>query len=94
MQTKIEFRKQQLKKLTSATLETKASGSKLAKKLFTTDIWQQAQTVGLTMAGELEVPTEVISIQAKREGKKFFIRARCQNARWSFYQRIRKKILR
>lgn len=72
MQTKIEFRKQQLKKLTSATLETKASESKLAKKLFTTDIWQQAQTVGLTMAGELEVPTEVISIQAKREGKKVF----------------------
>ncbi len=71
MQTKIEFRKRQLEKLANATLETNASGSKLAEKLFATDMWQQAQTVGLTLAGEIEVPTELISIQAKREGKKF-----------------------
>ena len=91
MQTKIEFRKRQLEKLANATLETNASGSKLAEKLFATDMWQQAQTVGLTLAGEIEVPTELISIQAKREGKKFFIRARCRGARWSFYQRIQKR---
>ncbi len=72
MQTKIEFRKRQLEKLANATLETNASGSKLAEKLFATDMWQQAQTVGLTLAGEIEVPTELISIQAKREGKKVF----------------------
>ena len=72
MQTKIEFRKRQLEKLANATLETNASGSKLAEKLFATDMWQQAHTVGLTIAGEIEVPTELISIQAKREGKKVF----------------------
>ena len=72
MQTKIEFRKRQLEKLANATLETNASGSKLAEKLFATDMWQQAQTVGLTLAGEIEVPTELISSQAEREGKKVF----------------------
>lgn len=72
MQTKIEFRKRQLEKLANNTLETNASGSKLAEKLFMTDIWQQAQTIGLTMAGKIEVPTEMISIQAKREGKRVF----------------------
>ena len=44
MQTKIEFRKRQLEKLANATLQTNASGSKLAEKLFATDMWQQAQT--------------------------------------------------
>ncbi|WP_289190041.1 5-formyltetrahydrofolate cyclo-ligase [Ligilactobacillus animalis] len=75
MQTKIEFRKQQLEKLANNTLETNASGSKLAEKLFMTDIWQQAQTIGLTMAGKIEVPTEMISVQAKREGKRVFLSA-------------------
>ena len=80
MQTKIEFRKRQLEKLANATLETNASGSKLAEKLFATDMWQQAQTVGLTLAGEIEVPTELISIQAKREGKKSFLSAHVAGA--------------
>lgn len=72
MQTKKEFRKLQIKRMQESQAETREAGALLAKKLFSTKLWQDAKTIGLVKATPLEVPTDVISKQAKLEGKTIY----------------------
>ncbi|MBD5068827.1 MAG: 5-formyltetrahydrofolate cyclo-ligase [Lactobacillus sp.] len=69
MEDKATFRKKQLQKLAQAKQETNQVALNLATKLFLTPEWQQAKTIGITRAGELEIPTDQLIRQAENEGK-------------------------
>lgn len=64
------FRQQQLTKLATQKEATKEAAQHLLAKLVQTSAWKNARSIGVTLAGEIEVPTEALIQKAYAEGKK------------------------
>lgn len=64
------FRKQQLSKLVAQKEVTQEAGQLLLAKLLQTSAWKEARSIGVTLATEIEVPTETLIQKAYAEGKK------------------------
>lgn len=70
---KKEFRLEQLKRLKEFSAQTKAESIELAAKLFETEAWQNAQTIGTTVSSPIEVDTALIMQVAQQQGKKVYL---------------------
>lgn len=64
------FRQQQLTKLAAQKEATKEAAQHLLAKLVQTSAWKNVRSIGVTLAGEIEVPTEALIQKAYAEGKK------------------------
>ena len=69
MPSKAEFRPLQLKRLKAAQKATQAASAALLAALVQTPMWQRAHSIGVTVSGPFEVPTEPI-IQAAHDANK------------------------
>ena len=69
MPSKAEFRPLQLKRLKAAKKATQAASAALLAALVQTPMWQRAHSIGVTVSGPFEVPTEPI-IQAAHHANK------------------------
>lgn len=72
MRSKQEFRKQQIEKIIEQDSQTHQVTPDLCNKLFATSEWKLADSIGVTRSGKGEVATELVILQAKREGKRVF----------------------
>lgn len=73
MSTKAEFRSRQLKRLQTAAKETQMAGENLLAALVKTPLWQQADSIGVTVSGPFEVPTAPIIAAAHAANKAVFL---------------------
>jgi len=68
------FRKQQIQRLSQLTSAERAQqNASLQQQLWATPVWQQAQTVAITISSEIEVATQPIIMAAWQAGKQVVI---------------------
>ena len=78
--TKKAFRETQIARLQTAAASTQAAGAELLAKLIAMPLWQQAETIGVTVSNGFEVPTAPVIAAAVAAGKQVLL-PRCMPQR-------------